>query len=66
VNEENKFGEAPAQESEEVIAAAAVDGEEQGMVLEPELPVRQYCVFRAGRERFSLMVLDVEEVVEWP
>lgn len=33
---------------------------------EPELPMRQYCVFRAGRERFSLGVLDVEEVVEWP
>lgn len=30
------------------------------------LPVRQYCVFRAGRERFCLAVLDVEEVVEWP
>jgi len=27
---------------------------------------RQYCVFRSGRERFSLTVLDVEEVVEWP
>src|SRR5438309_9945983 len=31
-----------------------------------ELPERQYCVFRAGRERFCLSVLDVEEVVEWP
>lgn len=34
-----------------------------------ELPVeelRQYCVFRAGRERFCFSVLDVEEVVEWP
>lgn len=30
------------------------------------LPERQYCVFRAGRERFCLSVLDVEEVVEWP
>lgn len=29
------------------------------------LPERQYCVFRAGRERFCLAVLDVEEVVEW-
>lgn len=29
-------------------------------------PQRQYCVFRAGRERFCLAVLDVEEVVEWP
>ena len=27
---------------------------------------RQYCVFRSGRERFSLTVLDVEEVVDWP
>jgi chemotaxis signal transduction protein len=27
---------------------------------------RQYCVFRAGRERFCLTVPDVEEVVEWP
>lgn len=30
------------------------------------LPEHQYCVFRAGRERFCLSVLDVEEVVEWP
>ena len=29
-------------------------------------PDRQYCIFRAGRERFCLSVLDVEEVVEWP
>jgi len=27
---------------------------------------RQYCVFRAGRERFCLSVLQMEEVVEWP
>ena len=27
---------------------------------------RQYCVFRAGRERFCLSVLEMEEVVEWP
>jgi purine-binding chemotaxis protein CheW len=26
----------------------------------------QYCIFRAGRERFCFSVLDVEEVVEWP
>ena len=31
-----------------------------------QLPERQYCVFRAGRERFCLGVLDTEEVVEWP
>lgn len=29
-------------------------------------PEAQYCVFRSGRERFCLPVLDVEEVVEWP
>jgi chemotaxis signal transduction protein len=27
---------------------------------------RQYCIFRAGRERYCFSVLDVEEVVEWP
>src|SRR5215813_5654061 len=26
----------------------------------------QYCVFRSGRERFCLPVLDVEEVLDWP
>lgn len=30
------------------------------------LPERQYCIFRAGRERFCLSVLEVEEVVDWP
>lgn len=29
-------------------------------------PESQYCVFRSGRERFCLPVLDVEEVVDWP
>ncbi len=29
-------------------------------------PERQFCVFRAGRERFCLSVLEVEEVVDWP
>src|ERR1700729_4070546 len=33
---------------------------------EERLPERQYCVFRAGRERFCLSVLEVEEVVDWP
>lgn len=26
----------------------------------------QYCVFRAGRERFCLSVLSIEEVIDWP
>jgi purine-binding chemotaxis protein CheW len=33
---------------------------------EDRRPERQYCVFRAGRERFCLSVLQVEEVVDWP
>lgn len=32
----------------------------------PEAQERQYCLFRAGRERFCFSVMDVEEVVEWP
>src|SRR2546423_14821155 len=44
--------------------------EAEGGAMPPEfseqLPERQYCVFRAGRERFCLSVLEVEEVVEWP
>ncbi len=43
-----------APQANEAVAAAEV------------LPERQYCVFRAGRERFCLQVLDTEEVVEWP
>ena len=34
--------------------------------LEERLPESQYCVFRSGRERFCLPVLDVEEVLDWP
>jgi purine-binding chemotaxis protein CheW len=34
--------------------------------LEARAPESQYCVFRSGRERFCLPVLDVEEVVDWP
>jgi purine-binding chemotaxis protein CheW len=47
-------------------------GLDTGEFLESEIapeerrPERQYCVFRAGRERFCLSVLEVEEVVDWP
>lgn len=34
--------------------------------LEDRPPESQYCVFRSGRERFCLPVLDVEEVLDWP
>jgi purine-binding chemotaxis protein CheW len=41
-------------------------GDGYGMQDEVRLLERQYCVFRAGRERFCLSVLEVEEVVDWP
>jgi len=34
--------------------------------IEDRHPESQYCVFRSGRERFCLPVLDVEEVLDWP
>ena len=34
--------------------------------VEERQPESQYCVFRSGRERFCLPVLDVEEVLDWP
>jgi chemotaxis signal transduction protein len=40
--------------------------EDGSVAVAEQLPERQYCVFRAGRERFCLGVLDTEEVVEWP
>jgi len=43
-----------------------VDASEESIGPAEPSQERQYCVFRSGRERFSLTVLDVEEVVEWP
>lgn len=40
-----------------------LDGDGNAREISPE---SQYCVFRAGRERFCLAVLAVEEVVDWP
>src|ERR1700674_3611324 len=34
--------------------------------MEERRPESQYCVFRSGRERLCLPVLDVEEVLDWP
>jgi chemotaxis signal transduction protein len=45
-------------------AAQAASGET--VLVDERAPEIQYCIFRAGRERFCLPVLDVEEVVEWP
>jgi purine-binding chemotaxis protein CheW len=46
--------------------APQAENAETAVPVEEQLPEFQYCIFRAGRERFSLAVLDVEEVVEWP
>lgn len=55
------------EEANEAQQLEAVSPEQIDLSREQErLPENQYCVFRAGRERFCLAVLDVEEVVEWP
>ncbi|MDR3762722.1 MAG: chemotaxis protein CheW [Acidobacteriota bacterium] len=46
---------------EELVASPAEDA--NGEAAQPE---EQYCIFRAGRERYCLGVLEVDEVVEWP
>src|SRR5574337_367461 len=57
---------------DELTSPAAFDDLDGGDFLESESsaddrrPERQFCVFRAGRERFCLSVLEVEEVVDWP
>ncbi|HYB61691.1 MAG TPA: chemotaxis protein CheW [Methylomirabilota bacterium] len=48
-----------AAESEAIEAGEYAPGDERP-------PERLYCVFRAGRERYCLSVLDIEEVVDWP
>lgn len=49
------------QDEFEAASPDAIDASSQ-----ERLPERQYCIFRAGRERFCLSVLEVEEVVDWP
>src|SRR5499425_3418137 len=52
----------------EPLPAEAVTGDllEALGSIEDRPPETQFCVFRSGRERFCLPVLDVEEVLEWP
>ncbi len=61
------MSETPEQQPESAVRVPpeAVEGAEQ-QGAEERLPEKQWCVFRTGRERFCLAVLDVEEVVEWP
>jgi purine-binding chemotaxis protein CheW len=58
----------PAELENAGLVAGLDNGEflESESSLEERRPERQYCVFRAGRERFCLSVLEVEEVVDWP
>jgi purine-binding chemotaxis protein CheW len=58
--------------ADEFISSAPLPNASSSDFLEAEVspedrrPERQFCVFRAGRERFCLSVLEVEEVVDWP
>ena len=52
-------------EEQQQLEPLSPDAEQLELLPQAE-PERQYCVFRAGRERFCFSVLDVEEVVEWP
>jgi purine-binding chemotaxis protein CheW len=55
-----------AQEQEPLPIDLEFEAEDEDFAAEPLLPEQQYCIFRAGRERFCLHVLEVDEVVEWP
>lgn len=53
-------------ESGEMLDPAEMIEAFDGDALSERVPESQYCVFRAGRERFCLSVLTIEEVVDWP
>jgi chemotaxis signal transduction protein len=61
-------GAAQQHEQLQPISVEAAAAQSQGGLADgtERLPEKQYCIFRAGRERFCLQVLDIEEVVEWP
>ena len=40
--------------------------EEVEFAAQSALPEEQYCIFRTGRERYCVHVLEVDEVLEWP
>lgn len=50
----------------EALSAQQIEQLSDSLSVRDAAEERQYCVFRAGRERFCLSVLEVEEVVEWP
>ena len=55
---------APAQESYPLEDYFAM--EEVEFAAQSALPEEQYCIFRTGRERYCVHVLEVDEVLEWP
>lgn len=55
-----------AQAQEPIPLDLELEMEEEAFAAEPALPEEQYCIFRAGRERYCLHVLETDEVVEWP
>jgi chemotaxis signal transduction protein len=59
--EQEQFASQPLEEAP--IPPVTSEGAQEA---EERLPEKQYCIFRVGRERFCLSVLEVEEVVEWP
>lgn len=52
----------PAIPAEEELTAES----QEAANAETAQPEEQYCIFRAGRERYCLGVLEVDEVLEWP
>src|ERR1043165_3782943 len=54
------------QEQNQLEPVQSSDVQEAGQSGVEYAPERQYCIFRAGRERYCMAVLDVEEVVDWP
>ena len=58
-----------AEGPERTLISVAEDGDaflDDPIHSEERRPERQFCIFRAGRDRFCLSVLEVEEVVDWP
>lgn len=51
---------------EPIVATDAAENGAGSAASQERQPERQYCIFRAGRERYCLSVLEVEEIVEWP
>jgi len=56
----------PVETGPEESGGEEAEPEEAELELEPAPPMEQYCIFRSGRERFCLHVLEVDEVVDWP